>query len=99
MMNKDEFMEKLFSIKNERIADICRQEEEKVDVLLSNLQAKWLEDCENGIIPIEDWDNPELDVSERDFSAHQIRYLRELGYRIMKWDGGRASIVPEEREG
>ena len=86
-------------MKEKKLADICRQEEEQIDVLLTSLQTKWFEDCENGVIPIDDWDDPKLDVSEINFSAHQIRYLRELGYRFMKWDSGSITIIPEEEEG
>lgn len=85
-------------MKKEKIDDICRQNERDVEELLTTLQSSWIEECESGKIPVDDWDDPKLDVSGNFFSAHQISYLRELGYQIIK-NGDESFIVPVEEEG
>ena len=85
-------------MKTKKIDDICRQSEEEVRELLSTVQSFWIEQCESGKIPVDDWDAPRFDVTGKFFSAHQIRYLRELGYLIMTKDD-ESFIVPEEEEG
>ena len=85
-------------MKEKKIDDICRQSEEEIKGILSTLQSFWIEQCESGKIPVDDWDAPKLDVTGKFFSAHQIRYLRELGYLIIT-EGDESFIVPAEEEG